>query len=112
MLNLLSNAADALEGRDAKQIDITARRDGALVRIALRDNGCGMSAEQLANLFKPFYTSKSTGTGLGLVITKNIIAKMNGTIEVDSRIGRGTEVVISIPATAPQDAGAAEPAGA
>ncbi|MDI6739217.1 MAG: PAS domain S-box protein, partial [Candidatus Edwardsbacteria bacterium] len=106
LLNLLSNAADALEGREAKRIDIKVSRDSGLVRIAIRDNGCGMSPEQLANLFKPFYTSKPEGTGLGLVITRNILVKMNSTIEVESQLERGTEVVVAIPETEAGPAGA------
>jgi signal transduction histidine kinase len=56
-----------------------------------------MSPEQLANLFKPFYTSKPSGSGLGLVITKNILARMSATIEVESRLDQGTEVVVAVP---------------
>lgn len=97
MLNLLSNAADALEGRDTKEIAIRVSRQGSLVRIAIRDNGCGMSPEQMTNLFKPFYTSKPSGSGLGLVITKNTLARMNGTIDVESAHNQGTEVVVTLP---------------
>ncbi|HTY08642.1 MAG TPA: PAS domain S-box protein [Candidatus Edwardsbacteria bacterium] len=112
MLNLLSNAADALEGREDKRIEIGVEQRGGLIAVMLRDNGCGMSREQLENLFKPFYTSKTTGTGLGLVITKNILAKMNGTIEIDSGLDRGTTVTVALPEAPAGDLAAAAEHGA
>ncbi|MDI6739215.1 MAG: PAS domain S-box protein [Candidatus Edwardsbacteria bacterium] len=97
MLNLLSNSADALTGREAPQITITVSMQKDLIQITVEDNGGGMSPEQLANLFKPFHTSKPSGTGLGLVITRNILAKMSGTIEVESQLEKGTRVAVSLP---------------
>jgi signal transduction histidine kinase len=70
----------------------------------MSDNGCGISHEKLNDLFKPFYTSKVHGTGLGLVIVKKLLAKMNGTIDVTSRKDEGTVVDVHLPAS--QDASA------
>jgi PAS domain S-box-containing protein len=98
MLNIFTNAADALADRTDPRIIVRVSRDrGDRVRISVEDNGCGMTAEQRENLFKPFYTSKPRGTGLGMVIIKNMLTKMNGTIEVASRKDEGTRLVITIP---------------
>jgi two-component system, sporulation sensor kinase D len=57
-----------------------------------------MPEDRLKDLFKPFHTSKSTGTGLGLVIVKKMITMMNGAVEITSSPGKGTSVDIFIPA--------------
>jgi len=105
MLNLMANAADALQGRQEARIRLATRKEGGRLEIRVEDNGCGMSRDQLKNLFKPFYTSKPQGTGLGLVITKNIMIKMGGDIAIDSERGRGTTVVLQLPAAEPPEQG-------
>ena len=99
MLNLLINSADALddETEGTPIIAINVSIGGGLVWLRIEDNGCGISEERLSELFKPFYTSKPHGTGLGLVISRKMLAKMNGTIEIKSREKQGTAVTISIP---------------
>ena len=99
ILNLLANAADALSGREGARIVLSTKRSNGSVAIAVSDNGCGITRDQQRNLFKPFYTSKPSGTGLGLVITKNIMVKMNGDIAIDSEKDRGTTVTLTIPIT-------------
>jgi len=69
MLNLIINASDALHNCENPQITIRAERREGLVAITVEDNGIGMSEEEQTNLFKPFYTTKPQGTGLGLMIT-------------------------------------------
>jgi signal transduction histidine kinase len=97
MLNLISNAANALENSDNPEIVIsTAKKDG-LVWIDVEDKGVGIPSEDQKNLFKPFYTTKPHGTGLGLVITRKMLAEMHGRIGIMSREGVGTTVTISIP---------------
>lgn len=103
MLNLLANAADALQGKPDARIRLVTRKEAGRLEIRVEDNGCGMSRDQIKNLFKPFYTSKPQGTGLGLVITKNIMIKMGGDIAIDSERGRGTTVVLQLPAAESQD---------
>jgi PAS domain S-box-containing protein len=97
LLNLLTNAADALSGRSGPEISISAstRSGRALLRVA--DNGCGMTEKQQQDMFKPFYTSKPHGTGLGLVIVKKMLTRMNGNIEITSTFNRGTTVTIYLP---------------
>ena len=97
MLNLLTNAADALAEQALPQISISVSDLDARVNIKVHDNGRGMSASELKNLFKPFYTTKDHGTGLGMIIVKNMLAKMKGTIEVESYENSGTTVILSLP---------------
>jgi signal transduction histidine kinase len=97
MLNLIANAADAFENREKPTIAISAVKKDGLVWIDVEDNGIGIPSDDQKNLFKPFYTTKPHGTGLGLVITRNMLAKMNSRIGITSREGVGTTVTISIP---------------
>ena len=97
MLNLLTNAADALEEQDTPRIDIDVTPMSGFIQIQVKDNGCGMSEEGRHNLFRPFYTSKPQGTGLGLVIVKKMLSKMNGTVRVDSVLHKGTTVTMTLP---------------
>ncbi len=97
LLNLLVNASDALEGRGRRQITLTAFGEENSVIIRVKDNGSGMAEEQLQNLFKPFYTTKEKGTGLGLVIVKKLLAAMKGSIKISSMKGVGTTIDIIIP---------------
>jgi len=68
-----------------------------MIWIHVEDNGCGMSKEVCDNLFKPFYTTKPFGTGLGLTITKKMLTKMNGSIEINSIKNRGTRATMKLP---------------
>jgi len=97
LLNVLANAADALENRPRPQIKIRTRANGALAWIKIEDNGCGMSELQQQQLFQPFTTSKAKGNGLGLVITQKLLAKMNASIDIHSAEGIGTVVRIALP---------------
>jgi PAS domain S-box-containing protein len=105
LLNFLTNASDALAGIENPEIRISARKDGT-IRIRVEDNGCGMTEEEQKALFKPFYTTKANGTGLGLVIVKKMLTMMKGTIEISSRKNCGTRVEISLLKDSP-DPGAA-----
>jgi len=68
---------------------------GTEVWLRIEDNGPGMDEEQRDRVFNPFFTSKEHGTGLGLAIVKRIVEAHGGTIELASRIGEGTEFVLS-----------------
>jgi PAS domain S-box-containing protein len=96
LLNLISNATDAVEGREAPRVVLNVFRNDGLVRLTLSDNGCGMSEDRQKDLFKPFRTSKPAGTGLGLVIVKKMLSEMKGTIRIASRKDYGTTVDISL----------------
>ena len=97
LLNIFTNAADALENSTCPKITVRTSRGRGLIRMRIEDNGCGMTIDQQEKLFKPFYTSKPHGTGLGMVIIKNMLSKLGGTIEVESRKDVGTSVEITMP---------------
>ena len=96
-MNILVNAAQAIEKNGEIQIK-TRHRDGK-VEIQISDTGCGVSEENLTKIFDPFFTTKDVGrgTGLGMNIAYNIIQKHNGTIDVESTVGKGTTFTICIP---------------
>lgn len=98
LLNLFINAADALKGNGRARISVNVYRQGGTVHIKVEDNGSGMTEEVRRNLFKPFYTTKPQGTGLGLALVHKFLASMNGAIDVSSRLNAGTTVDISVPA--------------
>lgn len=97
LLNIFNNAADALQGKCSAEIVISAETRGPLVWLVVADNGCGIYPEQLKHLFQPFNTSKEHGNGLGLVITKKLLAMMNSDIAVYSKPEAGTRVTIRLP---------------
>lgn len=97
LLNIFNNAAEALKGCRDPEIHVTTQKRGELVWLRIRDNGCGIKPEQKKHLFQPFNTSKPQGNGLGLVITRKLLAMMNGDIAIESWPQRGTEVRVSLP---------------
>jgi signal transduction histidine kinase len=100
LLNLFANATEALDGIEQGEIAIDAAADDAIVRIRIADNGRGLPSDGESVLFKPFYTSKEHGTGLGLVITRKLLAKMEGTVSLERRSPRGVVATILLPVVA------------
>ena len=94
ILNIITNAAHATEKGEIK---ILTRQEGNEAIIELIDTGCGIERENLKNIFNPFFTTKSEGTGLGLAVTHKIIQEHNGKIRVESNVGCGTAFIISLP---------------
>jgi PAS domain S-box-containing protein len=97
LMNVLTNAWDACGGRENSRISVEVARHREMIQIEVSDNGCGMSAKQQENLFRPFYTGKPHGTGLGLAIARKMLAMMNSSIEVTSNEGVGTTASIQLP---------------
>jgi PAS domain S-box-containing protein len=98
MLNLLSNGITALDGVDAPKLSIHVfRKSGNLVCLSLEDNGCGISEKNKEKLFKPFFTTRPEGTGLGLVIVKKMLAGMDCSIHVESVEQEGSTISILLP---------------
>lgn len=94
MLNLVTNANDAT---DHGTVTIKSRREENEAVIEISDTGCGIKQENLKDIFNPFYTTKSGGTGLGLAVTRRIIEEHNGKIKVESAWGCGTVFRIYLP---------------
>lgn len=97
IMNVILNAVQAIEGKGA--ITIKTQVVNSAVRIEIKDTGGGISPDNLSKIFDPFFTTKEPGqgTGLGLSITYNIIQEHNGSIEIESLLGHGTNVKIEIP---------------
>lgn len=95
--SLIANAFEALEqARRAGRIEIGAARGDNSVQLWVQDDGPGMSAEQLARVFKPFYTTKSKGLGVGLPLARRIVERFGGSIRISSQPGRGTRVELTL----------------
>jgi signal transduction histidine kinase len=95
LLNLIKNAAEAMTagGRLSVKTYLLALK----VFIEISDTGKGISPEHLTNLFRPFFTTKKKGTGLGLAVSYKIIHDHNGDIQVTSEVNQGTRVVVQLP---------------
>lgn len=97
LINLVSNALDALDGNSGK-IEIVTVSKGSDIIIRVEDDGRGIPRDKRERIFQPFFTTKgSKGTGLGLSMTRKYIEDMQGTIHVDSEEGRGTRFTITLP---------------
>ena len=109
LINILGNAIQAVDGQDGKQpapdrdaIRLhTFRVDARRVAIIVSDKGSGIAPEDLPRVFDPYFTTRRTGTGIGLAISRNIIEGLGGRITVASAHAQGTEVRIELPLDAP-----------
>ncbi|MCH6258099.1 ATP-binding protein [Puniceicoccaceae bacterium K14] len=103
IINLVVNAAHAIEdsndGKEMGLIHISTRTGDENAEIRITDNGTGMSDEIVEKVFDPFFTTKAVGkgTGQGLSIAYGVIKKHNGSIEIESEVGKGTTFIIKIP---------------
>lgn len=97
-LNLLINAVDAMP--EGGNLSIALAREGAFAVVRIADTGTGIPSDQLESIFEPFFTTKPAGrgNGLGLVVVKGIMEEQNGSIEVRSEEGVGTEFTVRFPA--------------
>jgi len=96
--NLLKNAMEATSGMPREgRIVVRAFRDGQRVRISVKDNGPGIPPEQIASVFDPFFSTKESGTGLGLTLVQQVVQEHGGTVACSSEPGEGTVFKISLP---------------
>ena len=96
--NLVKNAIQSIpEEQEHKLVFVTVFREDNQVKIAVKDNGKGISEENAARIFEPKFTTKSSGMGLGLAIIKNIIENYHGTITFETELNIGTEFLVSFP---------------
>lgn len=98
ILNLILNARDAIAGHG--KIEVSARRDGDTLELAVADDGAGMTDEVQARIWEPYFTTKPHGTGLGLATVRAIVDEAEGSIEVASAPGQGTRFTVRVPAMA------------
>ncbi len=109
VLNLLANAAEFTPAGGQIQVDL--RYEGSMIHVSVSDSGIGIPKEDLPRIFERFYRVDKArsrtlgGTGLGLAIARQIVELLGGTIAIDSDLGKGTEVVFTVPAAQMVEAG-------
>jgi len=96
LLNLLLNSVQAIEGEGRIRVAVFARDDHDVV-VTVSDTGRGIPAEDLPNIFRPFFTTKGNGSGLGLSLARRIVEEHHGQIEVESSSGKGTTFSVTLP---------------
>lgn len=109
-LNLVTNAMQAMEGREDARLAIRTFNDGKNVKAIVSDNGPGIPAWMHSKIFEPFFTTKPVGkgTGLGLSICHGIITDLHGTMRVESEPGSGASFIIELPTVGENGEGTAE----
>nr|WP_162999970.1 ATP-binding protein [Pseudomonas viridiflava] len=95
LLNLVENALQASAGRTRLKVHVYSR--GNTLRLCISDNGSGMDQAALARIGEPFFTTKTTGTGLGLAVVTAVTRAHQGGVQYRSRVGRGTCAIVSLP---------------
>lgn len=101
LLNLLTNAKDAMEGKGDIFISFSTFEDvprkKKYIKLSIRDTGCGIPEDILPKIFDPFFTTKEKGSGLGLFLVNHHVKSLEGFIEVESKLGEGTTFSIYVP---------------
>ena len=96
MLNLLRNALDAVATIPNPRVEVVISVSDTHPYLTVRDNGEGISEKVMENLFQPFYTTKEGGSGVGLSICRQIVRRHGGELTIRSRVGKGTDAVITL----------------
>lgn len=109
ILNLVRNAKESMP--QGGRIVLSARREGSSVVISVKDSGAGIPKESLERIFDPFFSTKLTGTGLGLALTQQIVAEHGGQLRVESAVGVGSEFLLAMPIAPHGSAGSAPVSG-
>lgn len=94
-INLIKNSMEAMP--EGGKVTIQSENSSDFVVVSIVDEGCGIESDRLDKLGEPFYTTKQNGTGLGLMVTKKIIEEHGGRFQIESTIGKGTMVTITLP---------------
>ncbi|MDD3238291.1 MAG: ATP-binding protein [Candidatus Gastranaerophilales bacterium] len=104
-MNILDNAAYAIDDKDKGDVWIRLKAIDKDVIIEIEDNGKGMSPDTMHKMFDPFFTTKPVGkgTGLGMSISYKVIKNHKGNIDVSSEVGKGTKFIITLPIDQPKD---------
>jgi len=95
LLNLLLNAVQAMEGAGTVCVEVGSQTGYASLTVS--DTGRGIAPQHLSNIFRPFYTTKGNGTGLGLSLARRIVEEHHGRIEVSSVVGKGSKFTVLLP---------------
>jgi signal transduction histidine kinase len=104
ILNIVSNALDAIEGRKNPQLGVlsTLENEGDWVRVVVIDNGVGIPPHKQPDIFKPFVSTKGAkGTGLGLAVSRKIVREHGGDLTVQSQMGKGSRFIVRLPLKSP-----------
>ncbi len=96
-LNIIKNAIDAMKDAPVKRLSIKTKLDGNFVSVCISDTGKGIDNEKVSKIFEPYFTTKDTGTGLGLTVVYKVVKEHRGDITVTSAEGKGTTFVIQLP---------------
>jgi len=97
LVNMILNAIDSMKNSNSKNLKISSFSIGQITIIQIEDTGCGMSKKDLEKCFDPFFTTKPNGVGLGMTISLKSIKENDGDIEIESHVGKGTNIQIMIP---------------
>jgi len=101
LLNLIVNAFEAMP--DGGELIVQTETDGSTITARFTDTGCGVPADEVDNIFRVYYSTKQTGTGLGLPTARRIVQEHGGSLHLSSEPGRGTQVTIELPVEAVAD---------
>ena len=107
-LNIISNSVQAMDGKGT--INLSTQKKEGFILVQIRDTGPGIPREHLSKVFDPFFTTREVGkgTGLGLNIVHRVVEKYGGNIQIESEVGQGTTVMISLPTSGKKGSVAAE----
>jgi signal transduction histidine kinase len=100
LINLVRNASEAVTAKGGGKVTLRTRRADGRVEIEVEDDGTGIPPDVLPRLFDPFFSTKESGSGLGLALTQQIVKDHGGDVTVDSTVGKGTTFRVSVPAAA------------
>nr|WP_237417159.1 PAS domain-containing sensor histidine kinase [Halobacillus litoralis] len=95
LINLVKNAIDAVDL--GGEVRVSIQMSSSNLTLSVRDNGPGLTPQELAKIGEPFFTTKEKGTGLGVMVTKKIVSDLNGEISYESQKGSGTTVTVTLP---------------
>jgi len=97
LINLVRNASEAVAAKGGGTVTLRTRRDGDRVAIEVEDDGIGIAPDVLPRLFDPFFSTKDSGSGLGLALTQQIVRDHGGDLDVTSTVGKGTTFTLRVP---------------
>ncbi len=99
-INLITNSLQALEATDNPKIEVSLSANDTWVELVVQDNGCGIEADKLEQIFIPFFSTKPQGSGIGLSLSRQIVHKHKGTLNASSEPGKYTKMVVKLPVEA------------